>query len=169
VALLSACSAHTSDTVKPGATPAPAPTTNAATPTPASAAEAPTPRNPSPPPPAGNKKWIDLQVGDCLAEMPPTDLSALNVSIVDCASTHQAEVYLRTGLHVDSAIADVANRECAAGLSQYIGRPVEGSPFAVSYLIDSNQDRTGADPSPSTVICLLQSANSQPLTGSAHH
>ena len=36
----------------------------------------------------------------------------------------------------------------------------------MTYLIDSNMDRTGATPMPSTVICLLQSANGQPLTGS---
>ncbi|MDT5014658.1 MAG: hypothetical protein QOD39_818, partial [Mycobacterium sp.] len=35
------------------------------------------------------------------------------------------------------------------------------------YLIDSTQDRTVANPLPSTVICLLQATNSQPLTASA--
>ena len=37
----------------------------------------------------------------------------------------------------------------------------------MTYLIDSNQDRTSNNPLPSTVICLLQSANGHPLTGSA--
>jgi hypothetical protein len=41
--------------------------------------------------------------------------------------------------------------------------------LVVSYLIDSNQDRTSNDPLPSTVICLLQAANGGPLTGSARH
>ena len=47
-----------------------------------------------------------------------------------------------------------------------IHRAVPGS-YAVTYLIDSNQDRTSNNPLPSTVICLLQSANVHPLTGSA--
>jgi len=45
--------------------------------------------------------------------------------------------------------------------------PVGGGPLGVTYLIDSNQDRTSADPLPSTVICLIQASNGGPLTGSA--
>jgi hypothetical protein len=37
----------------------------------------------------------------------------------------------------------------------------------MTYLIDSNQDRTSANPLPSTVICLLAASNGGPLTGSA--
>jgi hypothetical protein len=69
---------------------------------------------------------------------------------------------------VDTAISNVANRDCTAGFAPYTGKPLDGSTFSITYLIDSNQDRTGADPTPSTLICLLQSANGQPLTGSAH-
>jgi hypothetical protein len=69
---------------------------------------------------------------------------------------------------VDTAIANVASRDCAAAFSPYTGQSVDGSPFSITYLIDSNQDRTGGNPTPSTVICLLQAANGQPLTGSAH-
>ncbi|HEY0227312.1 MAG TPA: hypothetical protein VGC05_13175, partial [Mycobacterium sp.] len=50
----------------------------------------------------------------------------------------------------------------------YTGEPVDGSSLSITYLIDSNQDRTGANPTPSTLICLLQAANGQSLTGSAH-
>jgi hypothetical protein len=113
------------------------------------------------------EKWIDLEVGDCLADLPPTDPSVVTVTIVDCSAPHAAEVYLRAPLEVNAAIADVGNRECTAGLSQYTGRSSDGSPFAVTYLIDSNQDRTSNNPLPSTVICLLQAANGQPLTESA--
>jgi hypothetical protein len=69
---------------------------------------------------------------------------------------------------VDTAIANVANRDCAAGFAPYTGQSIDGSPFSITFLIDSNQDRTGANPTPSTVICLLQATNGQPLTGSAH-
>jgi len=114
------------------------------------------------------EKWIDLQVGDCLAEPPPSDPSVVTVTIVDCATAHQAEVYYRAAVGVNAAVADVANRECTLGFSQYTGQAIDGSPFAVTYLIDSNQDRTSFDPTPSSVICLLQAANGQPLMQSAH-
>jgi hypothetical protein len=115
------------------------------------------------------KKWIDLQVGDCVADLPPADLSRVTVTVVECATAHLAEVYLRTPMAVDSAIVTVANRDCAAGFAPYTCQSVDGSRFSITYLIDSNQDRTGATPNPSTVICLLQAANGQPLTGSARH
>lgn len=123
----------------------------------------------APPPTRGprTEKWIDLEVGDCLTDLPPADPSVVTVAIVDCATTHQAEVYLRAPMRVNTAVADVANRKCVDGFSPYTGRSVDGSPFVVTYLIDSNQDRTSANPTPSTVICLLQGANGQPLTGSA--
>jgi hypothetical protein len=121
----------------------------------------------APPPGSRTEKWIDLQVGDCVADLPPADLSRVTVNVVDCATAHLAEVYLRAPMAVNAATANIANRDCAAGLAPYTGRPVDASPFSVTYLIDSNQDRTGANPTPSTVICLLQAANGQPLTGSA--
>lgn len=114
------------------------------------------------------EKWIDLQVGECVADLPPIDLSRVTVTVVDCATAHLAEVYLRAPLAVDKAVAIVANKDCNDGFAPYTGRPVAGSPFSITFLIDSNQDRTGANPTPSTVICLLQAANGQPLTGSAH-
>jgi hypothetical protein len=113
------------------------------------------------------EKWIDLEVGDCLADPPPTDPSVVTVAIVDCATAHEAEVYLRAAMAVNAAVADVANRECEAGFVQYTGQSIDGSPFTVTYLIDSNQDRTSSSPDPSTVICLLQTANGRPLTESA--
>ena len=113
-------------------------------------------------------KWIDLQVGDCLADLPPADLSRVTVTVVDCATAHLAEVYLRAPMAVDTAIANVANRDCAAGFAPYTGRSADGSPFSITYLIDSNQDRTGGQPPAEHLICLLQAANGQPLTGSAH-
>lgn len=60
------------------------------------------------------KKWIDLDVGDCLAEPPPTDPSVVTVRIVDCATAHEAEVYFRAPMEVNAATADVANEESAA-------------------------------------------------------
>jgi hypothetical protein len=111
------------------------------------------------------KKWIDLQVGDCLADPPPVDPGVVMVSVVDCAIPHAAEVYLRTDVEVNAAVADIADKQCNAGLTAYAG----GGPFAMTYLIDSNQDRTSNNPLPSTVICLLQASNGGPLTGSARH
>jgi hypothetical protein len=116
---------------------------------------------------ARTKRWIELQVGDCLADPPPSDPSVVTVSVVDCVIGHAAEVYLRADVQVDAAVADVADRECAAGFTRYTGQAVGTGPLAVTYLIDSNQDRTSANPLPSTVICLLQATTGGPLTGSA--
>jgi hypothetical protein len=113
------------------------------------------------------EKWVDLNVGECLADLPPTDPGIVTVTVVDCTVLHQAEVYLRMPIQVNTALADVADRQCAAGFSAYTGRPVQGSPFAVTYLIDSDQNRTSSNPDPSTVICLLRAANGEPLTQSA--
>jgi len=112
------------------------------------------------------QKWIELQVGDCIADPPPSDPGVVTVSVVDCAIAHAAEVYLRADVEVNAAIADVADRECNAGFTRYTGQAVAGSPFVVTYLIDSRQDRTSANPLPSTVICLLQAPTGGPLTGS---
>jgi hypothetical protein len=110
------------------------------------------------------QKWVDLKVGDCIADVPAVDLGAVTVSIVGCAAPHAAEVYLRAPVQVNAAITDVANRACVAGFPEYTGRSVDGSPYSVTYLIDSNQDRTSNNPLPSTIICLLQSAGGQSLT-----
>jgi hypothetical protein len=122
------------------------------------------------PSPQGSRteKWIDLKVGECVADLPPVDLSRVSVTVVDCGTAHLAEVYLRSPMAVDSAIATVANRDCNAGFAPYTGRSADTGPYTITYLIDSNQDRTGANPTPSTVICLLQATDGQPLTGSAH-
>jgi hypothetical protein len=111
------------------------------------------------------QKWIDLQAGECLADPPPTDPGVVTVAVVDCALPHAAEVYLRTDVDVDAAIAGVADQRCRSGLAQYTGQAP--GPLAMAYLIDSNQDRTSDNPMPSTVICLLQAAGGGPLTGSA--
>lgn len=112
-------------------------------------------------------KWIDLKVGDCLADPPPTDPDVLTVTVVDCATPHHAEVYLRAPLADDPAFANVANQQCTAGFGEYTGQSVTDSPFTVTYLIDSNQDRTAANPAPSTVICLLEAADGRQLAESA--
>lgn len=91
----------------------------------------------------------------------------VTVTTVDCAQPHRAEVYFRVPLAVNAAIADIANHDCAAEFSRYTGRALGGGPFSMTYLIDSNQDRTSDNPEPSTVICLLQPADGQPRTGSA--
>lgn len=123
--------------------------------------------SPVPGPSPRTEKWIDLNVGDCLSDPPPTDPSAVFVTVVDCADAHAAQVYLRAPVEVNAAIADVADRKCAQALTQYTRGASGGTAFATTYLIDSNQDRTSDNPLPSTVICMLTATNGQPLTGSA--
>ncbi|MCB1266242.1 MAG: hypothetical protein KDB56_17000 [Mycobacterium sp.] len=112
-------------------------------------------------------KWTALKAGDCLAEAPPTDPAVVTVTLVDCSTPHLAETYLRADIPVDAALNDVATSQCDAGFTRYTGGPVATSPYAITYLIDSDQDRTYNNPFPSTVICLLQNAGGQTLTGSA--
>jgi hypothetical protein len=119
------------------------------------------------PPTSQTKNWFDLAVGDCLTEIPAIEIGAVTTTVVDCATPHVAEVYLLAPLKVDTAIDEVAGEKCAEGLVDYTGQPVNGSALRVSYLIDSNQDRTSNNPTPSTAICYLQAADGQPLTKSA--
>jgi hypothetical protein len=153
--LLAACSAHGGQASP--TSPAPAPTATAGK----AGTIAPAPLS------SHTEKWIDLQVGECVTDLPPADLSRVTITVVDCATAHLAEVFLRAPLAVDTAIAKVADRDCTAGFTPYTGKYIDGSTFLITYLIDSNQDRTGALPNPSTLICLLQAVNGQ-LTGSAH-
>ena len=124
----------------------------------------------SPPAPA-TKTWVDLEVGECITEVPRVDLGEVSVTLVDCAAPHRAEMYFRAGIPVNAALDDVADQECGAAFPAYTGQPLGDGPLAMTYLIDSNQDRTVIDPTtgpaPSNVICLLEDANGLPLTGSA--
>ena len=154
-ALLSAC-AHTAtappstSTTSNTFSPAPGPTTTAPTTT-----------------PARTETWTALQPGDCLAEPPPTDPAVVQVTVVDCAGPHLAETFARVGIPVDAALSGTASSQCEAGFVTYTGRTSAGSGYTISYLIDSDQDRTSNNPLPSTVICLLQSAAGTALNGSA--
>lgn len=113
------------------------------------------------------EKWINLQVGDCLADVPPSDPAVVEVTVVDCSQPHMAETFVRAPIPVDAALDGTANAQCEAGFAQYTGRASAGGPYTIGYLIDSHQDRTGNIPLPSTVICLLQGAQGQSLTGAA--
>jgi hypothetical protein len=161
LALLAACDAHAGNPHATSTSPVSTTSAQAAVTTTMTVAAPSTAQGPR------TEKWIELQVGDCLADPPPSDPSVVSVSVVDCATGHAAEVYLRANVEVNAAIADVADRQCDAGFARYTGQSVGGSPLVVTYLIDSNQDRTSANPLPSTVICLLQASNGGPLTGSA--
>ncbi len=112
-------------------------------------------------------KWVDLTAGDCLADPPPSDPAVVQVAVVDCARPHLAEAYLRKPIPVNTALDDVATKDCATGLQRYARPGTEASGYTTTYLVDSEQDRTSDNPYPSTLICLLQAANGQPMTGSA--
>lgn len=112
-------------------------------------------------------KWIELQPGDCLTAPPPTDPAVVSVTVVDCASPHLSEAFLRAAAPVNAAVDGTADAECETGFAAYTGTPSAGSGYVIAYLIDSEQDRTDNNPYPSTVICLLQSATGQTLNASA--
>ena len=83
---------------------APAPTTASTTST---AAARPTTSAAAPPPQPRTARWVDLAVGDCLAEPPPTDPAVVLVTVVDCSAPHQAETFLRASIPVDAAVTRV--------------------------------------------------------------
>lgn len=156
VAMVPACGGNAGTIATTSTSPAPATTTT-------------TVAAPSPTPAPRTDRWVALAVGDCIADVPQVELGEIEVTIVDCATPHKAEVFSRAAVSVNAAVDDVAAQACGAALPGYAG---DGGTFAVTYLIDSNQDRTTIDPSdqyvPSTVICLLQEANGDgSLTGSA--
>lgn len=158
LALLSACTAGTGTSGEPSTSP-----TSTAQEATRTTVVAPVPTTEPP----RTVNWFDLDVGDCLADPPPTDPNVIMVPLVDCATPHQAEVYLRSPMAVNTALADVADRVCNAGFTEYTGQQAGSDAFSTTYLIDSNQNRTSSNPNPSAVICLLQSADGGPLTGSA--
>ena len=154
VALVSGCA--------PTAEPPTAPSTEA----PASATTTTTTTEPAPPS-ARIANWYDLGIGDCLVDPPPVDPTVVTVTVVDCSSPHRAEVYLRAPMAVNTAVADVVDRTCGRGLTDYTGHTVDDGTYATTYLIDSNQNRTSSNPTPSAVICLLEARSGGPLTSSA--
>ncbi len=121
----------------------------------------------APPAAPRTENWTKLEAGDCLAEAPPTDPAVVMVTLVDCSQPHLAETFLRAPIPVDAALDGTASTNCEAGFVEYTGGPSAGSPYSITYLIDSDQDRTFNNPLPSTVICLLQDPHGQPLIGSA--
>ena len=133
----------------------------------AAAASAPSTTAPATTKAPRTEKWIDLQVGDCLADAPPTDPAVVMVTLVDCSQPHLAEAFVRAPIPVDAALEGTANAQCEAGFVAYTGRASAGGPYTITYMIDSDQDRTFNNPLPSTVICLLQGSQGQSLTGSA--
>lgn len=157
-AMLTGCGAEKAATP---ADPPADPQMSASAPAPASASAAPTTTAPR------IEKWTALKPGDCLADAPPTDPAVATVTVVDCAVPHLAETYLRADIPVDAALDDVATAQCDPGFVGYTGQDLGTSPYTVTYLIDSDQDRTFNNPYPSTVICLLQDAQGRSLAGSA--
>lgn len=150
VALVSACASK--DSAEAPSTSSPAPTTQITL--------SPKPAGPQ------TKNWFDLKAGDCLTEIPAVDTGVVTTPVVDCTTPHLAEVFLLAPLAVNTAIDQVANEKCSKGFVDYTGGSFVGSRFAITYLIDSNQDRTADNPTPSTAICLLRNANGEPLTES---
>ena len=115
-------------------------------------------------PAPSTRNWFEFEPGDCLTALPQIELGDVAVPVVDCSAPHVAEVCLRVPVEVDAAVTGVADQKCRAGLPGFTGGRTA---YSVTYLIDSNMDRTGHTPLPSTVICLLQNANGQPMAGSA--
>ncbi|MEU0497525.1 hypothetical protein [Mycobacterium sp. NPDC006124] len=153
--LVAACTPNAGQSTAPASA---EPTTASGTTTDAPAVDAPVART---------VNWFDLAPGDCLAGPPPVDPTVIGVAVVDCTSPHRAEVFRRAPLAVDTAVADVATAKCDDGFTAYTGEPVDSGTFTITYLVDSNQNRTSSNPDPSTVICMLEAADGRTLTAPA--
>ena len=105
-ALLGGCAANGGH---PGTAPiSAAPTTPTATAVTATA---------TPQPGARTAKWIDLQVGDCVADLPPADLSRITVTIVDCA-TSLVPASRRKIAHFGTKMGDFASARQFSGVAR---------------------------------------------------
>ena len=124
-----------------------APTSETPT-TPASSTTPQTPSaTPTATPTARTANWFDLDVGECLADPPPTDPNVVAVAVVECRKTpHRAEVYQRAPLAVNTAVVDVATRKCDNGFTAYTGEPVGSGRFTVTYLTDYQPEPDGVQP-----------------------
>lgn len=74
------------------------------------------------------KNWFDLKVGDCLTEIPAIDVGVVTATLVDCATPHQAEVYLLAPLAVNTAVDAVANESARRD-----SWPTPGSPSTAAH------------------------------------
>ena len=83
-----------------------------------------------------------------MTEIPAIDTGAVTTTVVDCATPHQAEVYLLAPLAVNTAIDQVANEKCAKGFVDYTGTAVQRRSFRgdVSDRLEPGSDREQSHP-----------------------
>jgi hypothetical protein len=110
--------------------------------------------------------FSDLQVGNCI-QLPSAD-EVVTVDAVPCAQPHDVEVFARVRLTEqtmppDKKLEQIADRECSARFSKYVGVP----------WYDSTLDSIGFTPTREswaagerTVLCVIGMPNGERLVGS---
>lgn len=91
----------------------------------------------------------------------------VTVTMVSCTAATRSRFTPPWAGAGDAAGTSVADRGYATQFTRYTGQSEATSLFTVTYLVDSDRDRTVDNPEPSTVVYLLQAASGQPPTESA--
>lgn len=123
---------------------------------------------------AGNESGSgSLKVGDCYSLGNSVDANDDNIviySVVDCASTHDGEVFSvfdypnASGWPGYEAIGTVQQSRCETDFQSYVGISWEQSMYTINYIAPTESSWASGD---QTIKCRLEDASSGKLTGSA--
>lgn len=113
----------------------------------------------------GSRPVGDLKAGECFDFSEPTG-EVTAVSVVECAKPHDAEVFARFEVALESfdtdAVAATADDQCLAAIEPYVGSPYGAADFYYrAFMPGADGWENGAR----TVVCFLV-PNEGTLTGS---
>ncbi len=113
---------------------------------------------------AGTTSATDLKVGDCFDHVSTVDADGNNIvadSVVDCASAHDAEVYLVIDVPAasggaypgDEAIGTLQQSRCDAAFTGYVGKAPDLSSYTIDYERPDIDSWSSGD---HTIDCLIE-------------
>jgi hypothetical protein len=110
---------------------------------PAAETPAPTQAQETAAPGAGEVDVLDLEVGDCIAEIQDTE-EIVSLPTVPCSEPHSQEIYAVVPLPEgdypgEEAVADQADESCTAEFESFVGLPYEESVLYYNYLYPSDE------------------------------
>ena len=116
----------------------------------------------------GGGNVFDLSVGTCFDDGDATQTEVSDVPIVDCADSHDNEVYylfdLPDGSFPGEDVVDNAAFDgCLAAFEQYVGRDYQSSDLGLTYLTPT---RGSWDQDDREVVCVLYDFELGRLDGS---
>ena len=90
---------------------------------------------------------------------PPPPIPVVLVTVVGCSGTASGRDVPAANIPVDAAVTDGQQLVRRRPHRLHRQRPAAGADTTITYLVDSEQDRTSNNPYPAAVICPLQSAD----------